>query len=137
MNYSWYKEYNSALSSNRAVLQITSCKTTSGNFSRIIANGEIEEQNKSGTVDVTEYLEYLKRNHPTEDFPSARSICKEKWRLPVWQYDSGLLTGRDLNKELESDSIRASRLYQNIKKWLFISTAVLVLGIVIIKVFID
>ena len=133
MNYTWYQEYNSALKGKKAMFKIKSCKSVYGNLKKTFAYGELEGIGLSGAVNLTEYLKYLKKNNPNDNFPSTLEICNEKGVIPVWQYDIGILRGRDTSKNLQSDSIRASHLNQSIKKWLFLSIVILIIGLIMVK----
>ena len=133
MNYTFYQKYKSAIKSKRAMFKIESCKSTSGNIKRIIAIGEIEKQNLKGAVNITEYLKYLKNNNPTDILPSSLEVCNEKRIIPIWEYDIGILTGRDTSKNLQSDSIRASNIYQSIKNMLLISIVIFSFGTLLIQ----
>ena len=129
MNYTFYQKYNSAIKSKRAMFKIESCQSTSGKIHKIIAIGEIEGKNVKGAVNITEYLKYLKKNNPTDVLSTSLEICNEKRIIPVWEYDIGILTGRDTKKNLQSDTIRASNLYKSIKNVLVTSIVIFIVGV--------
>lgn len=133
MTFTWSLQYKSALKSRKAMFEIESCQRLSGNIKRTLAHGKIIGQNSVETVNLTEYKKYLRKRDLTNTL-NILEICKKGTVIPVWDYDIGMIRGRDEDENLESDSIRASRLCRNIKRWIFIATFIFILGVFLVKI---
>lgn len=132
MTYTWYLEYKSALKSRKVIFEIEYCQSLSGKKRRILAFGKIVGENSKKAVDITEFQEYLNKNSSSNTV-NTLEICKKGMLISVWDYDTGMLRGRDENRNLESDNLRASVLYQKIKFWIFLSVFIFILGAVLTK----